>query len=69
MSPTCATCRYFLKNNFYREGECRRYAPLRDDSPEARAAHSREGRPQRKWPTVKEGDWCGDYTSAEGVSE
>lgn len=57
---TCATCRFWLRNEDARLGECRRRAPApatvdtetHDSPPNAWWAY---------WPVVEETDFCGEW--------
>jgi hypothetical protein len=52
---SCMTCVFFKPSNYYGLGECRNHSPIIKDE------KILESIPNRKWPTVIEDDWCGDF--------
>lgn len=62
---TCENCRYFSPEG-NGDGECRRHAPAPYAVRHQEKRDDDTASIQGWWPTVEEGDWCGEFESIDG---
>lgn len=61
MTASCATCRFYLPSGAFKEGNCRRRAPVIVDRSWQDASGLRHSLVGTEHPHRQDSDWCGEH--------
>jgi hypothetical protein len=67
IEKTCENCRYFSGGGQSGDGDCRRHAPQPSSVRIRRHGRDETVALDSWWPTVSDGDWCGDFEEIDAT--